>query len=115
MSDHFQLESTPGHVGVDFNDSVETTLHELKQAAEAVGTAKSAAFAPEVDYLRGIVTALRADLPPAIKAAGWPAAMASGDKLDEFIVMLLKDPARAARGRGTNASAKLALCELDAR
>lgn len=112
MSDYFVLESTSGHLDIEFVDSVKAALGLLKQQAELAGVAKSAPFDPEVDYLSAIITELKGELPDAMTKVGWPEANKSGDKLDDFILMLLKDLARAARGRGTNASARLALAGL---
>ncbi|WKT88287.1 hypothetical protein QYR02_12615 [Microbacterium maritypicum] len=114
MSHYFEVESRPGHVGVEFDQASKAALESLKQQAVSAGVGGSTAFDPEVDYLREIVTELREALPAAMTRAGWPEAIRSGDKLDDFILMVLKDLARAARGRGTNASAKLAVAGTDA-
>lgn len=114
MSHYFKLESRPGHVEVDFAEAVKVVLEGFKHQAVAAGVGGSAAFDPEVDYLREIIADLGAELPVAMAGAGWPEALRSGDKLDDFVLMVIKDLARAARGRGTNASAKLAIATRDA-
>lgn len=111
MSDYFSLEATPGHIGVDFNESFEAELERLKLEAENVGAKKTASFPAEVEYLSKVIIDLREELPQIVKAAGWPAKYLTGPDLDELVLMFLKDPAREARGRGTNASAKAALEE----
>lgn len=109
MSEYFTLESSPGHVSCDFTDGFHEKLEELQVSAETEGVKKSLPFGPEVEILRGVVNELRQELPPIMAQAGWPQSFWVGEKLDDFILTLLKGPARDARGRGTNASAKAAV------
>lgn len=109
MSQYFTISSYNNHVAIDFADRLEKQLAELSHLAEREGCGKATAFAPEVDYLRTVIDDLRIALPPHIQRAGWPSKYLEGSELDQFILDLLKDPARLARGRGTNASAKKAI------
>lgn len=119
MSDKFTISASPGqsgspgHVGVDYSTSVGVILATIKSQADTAGVPSSKPFEPEVAFFIDLIASLRARLPEAMDKANWPKVQKSGDKLDEFILLTIKDLARPARGRGTNASAKQAVMRLE--
>lgn len=108
----FTLKAEPFHVEIDFSDTFLAGLDALRRQAEEDGAGRSGPYEPEVEFLLKVIVQLRRELPAMMARAQWPPALGVGDKLDEFILTTIKDPARAARGRGTNASAKLAIARL---
>lgn len=115
VSDRFTLISSPNHVEIVFADGVKAELGQIKVDAEKASAKNSLAFEAEVAFFTDLIAQLQNEVPVAMQAAGWPVALQSGDKLDDFLLMTIKELALDARKRGTNASAKEAVIRLGLR